>query len=174
MGDFFCDAVKEFHKVDVVLINGGSMRGNKVFEAGDLTKAIVTAMHPFGNQIVKIWATGKEIRQYINSQLDCYEDVCGNFVQVAGLKYSFNPIAPKGQRLVALTHTDGTIVTDDEKFTLGITDYMLSTSPLKHNKLFEMTTLNDAVPIVLALFAAVQKRGDSCIAPETDGRILKI
>lgn len=43
-------------------------------------------MHPFGNAIVKIHITGAEMRQYIDRQLDCYGDVCGNFVQISGLK----------------------------------------------------------------------------------------
>jgi len=99
--DFFTDAVRSMHKTDVALINGGTMRGNKKYPQGKLTKATVTEMHPFGNAVVKIYATGKELKNYINLMLNCYENVCGNFVQVSGLRYEFNPSKPAGKRLKA-------------------------------------------------------------------------
>eukprot|EP00415_Alexandrium_ostenfeldii_P003768 UN3768 len=173
-GNFFTDAVRRFHNVAVVLINGGAIRGNKVFGKGDLTKARLTEMHPFGNEIVKIYATGKELRMYINDALDCYEDLCGNFVTVSGLKYTFSPTAEKGSRLKSSMHTDGTEIKDAERLTVGIADYMLSNSPLKHNDLLGMTTKNDAVPLVLALFDEVHIAGDSCIHPAVDGRITMV
>jgi len=174
MGNFFTDAVKTMHQTDVALINGGTIRGNKVFAKGDLTKKIMTEMHPFGNAVVKIYATGKELHDYITKQLDCYDTWCGNFVNVAGLKLEFNPALPKGSRLVKLMKPDGTEVGNDEKFTVALTDYMLANSPLKNNKLYNMVTLNDAVPLVQALFKAAKKAGTECVSPETDGRMKKL
>ena len=50
---------------------------------------------------------------------------------------------------------------------------MLANSRLRHNRLHDMTTLNDAVPIVLALMEAVKKadKENKCVKEETDGRI---
>lgn len=172
--DFFTDAVRSFHKTDVALVNGGTMRGNKVYEKGKLTKKICTEMHPFGNAVAKIYATGKELKNYINLMLDCYENVCGNFVQVSGLKYEFDPKQPKGKRLQKLMTADGTEIDEQKKFTVAITDYMLANSPMKHNKLYNMVTLNDAVPLVQALFAAVREAGDKCVESKVDGRIKKL
>uniref|UniRef100_A0A7S0AHD1 5'-nucleotidase n=1 Tax=Pyrodinium bahamense TaxID=73915 RepID=A0A7S0AHD1_9DINO len=171
-GVFFTDAVRAFHKTDVALINGGTIRGNKVFKRGDLTKAKITAMHPFGNAIVKIYATGKELRDYIEMCLGCYQDVCGAFVQISGLNYTFAPRAEKGERLQTLVHPDGSKVKDSDKFTVAMSDYMLANSPMKHNKLYDMTTTNDAVPIVAALFEAAKRAGEKCLAPKPDGRIV--
>jgi len=172
--DFFTDSVRAFHETDVALINGGTMRGNKVYEKGKLTKKTVTEMHPFGNAVVKIYATGKELKNYINHQLDCIENFCGNFVQVSGLRYEMDTRKPKGQRLVKLMTADGKVIDEQKKFTVALSDYMLANSPLKNNKLFNMVTKNDAVPIVQALFAAVKEAGEKCIAPKVDGRIKKL
>merc|ERR1712039_468854 len=99
---------------------------------------------------------------------DCWQKVCGNFVQVSGLKYEFDPTLPAGKRLTKLMTEDGKEIDDEKKFTVAITDYMLANSPLKKNKLFNMVTLNDAVPLVQALFDAAKKAGDTCVTLSHD------
>merc|ERR1712129_504027 len=116
---------------------------------------------------VKIYATGKEIKTYINRQLECFEDPCGNFIQISGMKYEFDSSEPADKRLGKL------MLDDDSTFTVAMTDFMLANSPMKMNKLYDMVTLNDAVPIVLALVEAV-KASDAageCIDVKTNGRI---
>jgi len=174
LGDWFTDAVRIQHGVQVAMINGGTIRGNKVFDKGDLSKKTITEMHPFGNGIVKVYMKGSELKQYIGKQLDCYEDKCGNFVQISGLHYTFNPSAAKGKRLHKLVHLSGKEVGDDDKFTVALSNYMLVNSPYKHNKLYNMVTMNDAVPIVEALFAAAKRAGSKCINPRTNGRIKQV
>lgn len=176
MGDFFTDAVRAMHKTDVALINGGTMRGDKEYASGDLTKKVIVEMHPFGNAVAKVYATGKELKAYINDMLMCWHKQCGNFIQISGLKYEFDSKAPKESRFVKLMELDGTEVDDEKKFTVAISDYMLSNSRMKNNQLYNMVTLNDAVPIVLALVDAVKKADaeGKCIATHTDGRIKDI
>jgi len=176
MGVFFTDAVRKMHNVDVALVNGGTMRGDKIYDAGNLTQKTLVEMHPFGNSVAKIRATGKELKNHINLMLKCWERKCGDFVQVSGLKYEFDSTAPSDQRLVKLMTLDGEEVADDATFTVAITDYMLSNSPLKNNKLYNMVTLNDAVPLVLALVQVVQEadREGKCVVMHTDGRIVDV
>lgn len=174
IGNFFTDSTREFHRTDVAMINGGTIRGNKIYSKGNLTKASIIEMHPFGNKIVKVHATGKDLHDYVGRMLDCYDAVCGAFVHISGLKYSFDSTAAKGQRLKSLMHTDGTDVKKDEKFTVAMSDYMLANSKMKRNKLYEMTTLNDAVPIRVGLFDAATKAGNKCIKAAVDGRIKKV
>jgi 5'-nucleotidase len=173
LGNLFTDATRKMHHTDVALINGGTIRGNKVYEKGELTKASMTAMHPFGNAIVKFYATGKELKAYIESTLNCWESFCGAFVQISGLNYTFNSDAKAGSRLKSLVHPDGKPVGDKETFTVAMSDYMMANSPLNHNKLFEMTIINDAVPIVIGLFEAAKEVGNgNCLSPKVEGRIV--
>jgi len=65
-------------------------------------------------------------------------------------------------------------IDEGKQFTVAITDYMLANSPMKNNKLYNMVTTNDAVPLVQALFEAVQKAGKTCVKPKVDGRIKKL
>jgi len=176
LGNFFTDSVRAHHKTDVALINGGTIRGNKVFPKGDLSKKTLVTTHPFGNAIVKIWATGQQIKAFLEQELRCYESFCGNFVQVSGLKYPFDSSAPVGQRLKDVTHSDGTPLKDEEELTVALSDFMMVNSALRNNKLYNMVTMNDAVPIVMSLFRATQEAHakGACIDPEVEGRITNL
>lgn len=170
-GDFFTDATRHFHKTDVVMINGGTICGHKTYEKGPVTRKILTSMHPYGNEVLKIWATGAELKEYIEHSLRCWEKVCGDFVQISGLRYEFNPDNKVGERLVKLKHLNDTEVTDDEKLTVGMSNYMWANSKLVNNKLFNMVTVNDKVPLLMGLYDYVEDAGDKCVTQELDGRI---
>eukprot|EP00435_Cladocopium_sp_Y103_P008141 s1861_g2.t1 len=165
IGNFFTDAVMDMHKTDVVLIPGGTIRGDKVFPAGDLSKKSITEMHPFGNSIVKVWVKAVDIKTYIDEQLECFQSSCGRFLHVAGLQYTFDPKASKGHRVTTLRYANGTALREDKELSVAMIDYYYLKSDWRQNDLFEMGTVNDAVPLILALYAYVQKAGSSCIAP---------
>ena len=171
IGNFFTDAVQDMHKTDVVLIPGGTIRGDKVFPAGKLSKKSITEMHPFGNAIVKVWVTAGHLKQYIDEQLSCFEAVCGRFMNVAGLRYDFDPAAPAGQRLSHFRLANGTTVKDETRLTVAMIDYFFAKSDWRNNDLFDMVTVNDAVPLILALDAYVQKAESSCIKPKLEKRM---
>jgi len=171
MGNFATDAVRAMHGTDIAAINGGTLRGDKIYSKGDIVRQTAVEMHPFGNQVAKIYVTGKEFKDYLETSLKCINTFCGNFVQVSGIKYEFDSSKPEGKRLVKLMTLDGKEVADDKEFTCAITDYMLANSKLAKNKLYKMTTLNDAVPLVQAFMEAIQKGGDKCVDVKLDGRI---
>jgi len=171
LGNFITDAMRSVHKTDVALMNAGAIRGDQKFRKGRLTKMSATAWHPFGNGVAKIYATGKELKNMINGRLDCYHSFCGHLVQVSGLRYEYNPELPEGKRLVRLTTPDGKDIDEGKNFTVAINDFMLGTSPLKHNRLYNMVTLNDAMPVIQAVFDVIEEAGDKCIEPKLDSRI---
>lgn len=93
IGDFIADAYRTVLGADIGLINGGGIRAD--LEAGDVTYGDLFTVHPFGNEICMVEATGQEI-------LDCLEMVYrlveadpnqgqdGGFQQVSGLKFTID------------------------------------------------------------------------------------
>lgn len=153
-------------------------------------------MHPFGNSIVKLWATGAQLkrpgrRAYARGGVRGPTSTVswpviltaagtsptwqagkrgGSTLKrgLRGLKYRFK----KGGGLEQLAWANGTEVRDTDRASLAITDYAFGRSKVfRHNELFHMGTVNDAVPLVLALYAAVEHRG--CIHPRLQGRIVR-
>jgi len=71
IGNFCADAYRYVSGADIALVNGGGIRAD--FPEGEITYADLFAVHPFGNTLCMVEATGQEI-------LDCLE-MCYRFVQ---------------------------------------------------------------------------------------------
>lgn len=169
-GAFVADATRVSAGTDVAFINSGAVRG-KIIKKGDVTKRTMMNMDPFGSNIAKIYASGKDIKNFINNQLTCLSDPCGDLNQISGLRYEFDSSKKPHERLVKVTTNDGKELEDDAELTVAMSLFQLNNSPLKNNKLFNMVTMNDAGPLLPALIAAVRKGGDDCVSPKTDGRV---
>lgn len=95
IGNFCADAYRYVAKSDIALVNGGGIRAD--LPIGDITYEDLFEVHPFGNTLCMVEATGQEI-------LDCLEmcyrmvlpDVSdgenaigedGGFQQVSGIKF---------------------------------------------------------------------------------------
>lgn len=95
IGNFCADAYRYVAKADIALVNGGGIRAD--LPAGDITYEDLFAVHPFGNTLCMVEATGQEILDCLEM---CYRMVLpevsdgenaigedGGFQQVSGLKF---------------------------------------------------------------------------------------
>lgn len=99
LGDLCADAYRTLGDADIAFVNGGGIRAN--IEEGDITYAEVIAVHPFGNMLTVVNATGQQILDALewtarSTQAD-YKDAQGNavgeyggFLQVSGLRYTID------------------------------------------------------------------------------------
>lgn len=104
LGDMITDSMLYwFSDAGIALVNGGSIRGDKVYPAGDLTYLTVNEILPFRNEIVKVQLKGSELRQVLEisaSSIRIEGDDCpnpdatrassGGFLQVGGLKVTYD------------------------------------------------------------------------------------
>lgn len=95
IGNFCADAYRYVAKADIALVNGGGIRAD--LPKGDITYADLFAVHPFGNTLCMVEATGQEILDCLEM---CYRVVLpevsdgenaigedGGFQQVSGIKF---------------------------------------------------------------------------------------
>ena len=107
IGNFCADAYRAVSGADIALVNGGGIRAD--LKAGDISYADIIAVHPFGNMLCVVKATGQEI-------LDCLEMATrfttaeiaengnakgedGGFQQVSGIKYTIDTSIPSSVSL---------------------------------------------------------------------------
>ena len=70
IGNLIADAMRERTRADVAIMNGGGIRGGKVYEPGTpITRRDVLAELPFGNHLVTLDVKGSELRQAIENGL---------------------------------------------------------------------------------------------------------
>lgn len=77
--------------------NGGGIRVS--VPAGDITLAKVLEVMPFGNSLGIMKLTGAEIKEALEISVKDAPKAFGGFLQVSGLKFTFDSNLPAGQRV---------------------------------------------------------------------------
>ena len=98
LGDFCADAYRQIAGTDIAFVNGGGIRAN--LPAGDITYGDILAVHPYGNHLCVVEATGQEILDALEmgsrstmAETGAGEDAVGEsggFLQVSGLRYTID------------------------------------------------------------------------------------
>ncbi|MGI6783452.1 MAG: bifunctional metallophosphatase/5'-nucleotidase [Aminivibrio sp.] len=150
LGSFIADAFRWKAGTDVAFVGGGSIRGDKVYKAGDVSYADITNMMPFGGSLWKGALSGEDLLAVLETSAsgliaegDDYDGAMrvptGGFLQVSGLRVVFdsrkqpllidsNSVVRKaGERLVRaeIQREDGSWAPLDPKktYTVAVTDW---------------------------------------------------
>ena len=98
LGDLCADAYRAVSGADIALVNGGGIRAD--IPAGDITYGQIIKVHPYGNALCVVEATGQEIIDALEwtarNTMATFSDgenaigEMGGFLQVSGLKYTID------------------------------------------------------------------------------------
>ena len=101
LGDLCADAYRAMGGTDIAFVNGGGIRDT--IPAGDITYGQIIKVHPFGNALCTVEATGQEILDALEMSVSNLPGESGGFLQVSGLKFTVD------------MSVESTVVKDDEK-----------------------------------------------------------
>jgi 5'-nucleotidase len=124
LGDLMADAMRADAKADVAILNAGSIRGNRVFPTGNLTRRDLVSIHPFGGITCKVEVTGATLLAALNHGVGRLGESVGRFPQVSGVAFSVDPDAPTGSR-VRNARVNGQPLDLKKTYTVAINDYLL-------------------------------------------------
>jgi 2',3'-cyclic-nucleotide 2'-phosphodiesterase / 3'-nucleotidase / 5'-nucleotidase len=164
LGHLIADAARRFASADFGLHNTGGVRAP--LAAGAVNYNDLFRVLPFGNAMVRITLTGRQLREAVEYSL-------GRSPQFfSGLRVSYDPAAPVGGRIVSLSLSDGSPIIDDRSYTLGTADYLADGGdgytmflPLPKER-YEPTLLD-------ALIAHLRALPQPVVAP-TDERVIRV
>lgn len=108
LGDLCADAYRVVLGADIGMINGGGIRAS--LEPGDITYGDIIAVHPYGNMMCVVEATGQEILDTLEVAAQMAPGENGSFQHVSGLKYTIN------------TAIEPSVVMDDKGMLVSIGD----------------------------------------------------
>lgn len=112
LGDLCADAYRSVSGADIAFVNGGGIRAT--IAKGDVAYKDIIAVHPYGNEMCVVEATGQEILDAlelgsINVKSETTEKAedgklnaageSGGFLQVAGLQYTIDTSVPSTVKL---------------------------------------------------------------------------
>ena len=107
IGDLIADAIKGANGADIAITNGGGIRGDKTYDAGQtLTRKDILTELPFGNVTVVTEVSGKAVHDALENGFSQVEQGAGRFPQVSGLVVVADLKQPPGSRVVSITVGD--------------------------------------------------------------------
>jgi len=103
IGNLFADAMRAGTRGDVAILNGGGIRANKTYEPGArISQGDVLAELPFGNRVVVLEMSGRDLKRAIENGLSKLPQSSGRFPQVSGITVEFSLDREPGNRITAM------------------------------------------------------------------------
>lgn len=169
MGNFVADAVRADVGADVAIQNGGGIRTDTRYPAGELTDLLVRQVLPFGNTTVALEVNGDALLAALENGVSEVDTLEGRFPQVSGLAFTWDPDASAGDRVVSAT-VGGDPVDESATYTLGTNNFMAGGGDA-YSMLVDAPTVAEGgnlADVVIDRIAA-----NSPISPEVEGRIAR-
>lgn len=153
LGEWVCDIMKDKAGVEIAMTNGGGLRTD--IPAGEITAGILYEVMPFDNTLYTMKLSGADVKSNIEHGI-MNEDI--GWIQISGVKVTYNPDAEAGNRITSMVLEDGTVVEMDKYYTVVTNDFMF-TGGDKYNFENSKDGLDTFIPIRDALMDAVEKAG---------------
>ncbi len=134
LGDLCADAYRTLLDADIGFINGGGIRAD--IAKGDITYADIIAVHPFGNSVCLVEATGQQILDALELGAANAPEESGGFLQVSGLTYEIHTEIPSS---VVLTENREFVKVDGE---YRVKNVLVGGEPLDTEKIYTLASHN--------------------------------
>ncbi|AEM55912.1 2', 3'-cyclic nucleotide 2'-phosphodiesterase [Haloarcula hispanica N601] len=165
-GNYIADALRSHGNADVAIQNGGGIRTDELYPEGDITRRMVYSVLPFGNNQVTIEVTGETLVE----ALELSSTGGGGFLQVSGMRYTYDPDKSKGDRVTEVTvggeplDTEATYTVATNGFTAtgGDSYTMFQDAP-------RIIDANEGELLSVIVEDAIEE--DGTISPSVEGRI---
>jgi 2',3'-cyclic-nucleotide 2'-phosphodiesterase (5'-nucleotidase family) len=124
-GDLVADALRERLEAEVAVVNGGAIRGNRMYPAGTvLTPREIRTELPFSNKAVLLELSGANLRAALENGVSKLGDPSGGrFLQVSGLTLEVDSQRPVGSRLAAV-EVNGEPLRDERVYRVATVDFL--------------------------------------------------
>lgn len=121
IGDFLADAMRSYAGADVAFTNSGGIRKN--LKAGPVTVRDIWEIAPFSDRLALVELTGEQLLNVLEK--NCRKDI--DLLQVSGVRYSFAPQRPYGERVIE-AEVNAEKIMPYKRYKVVINDYILAQS----------------------------------------------
>lgn len=123
IANFVTDAARAASGADIAIMNGGGIRGGKLYPAGHrLTRRDVISELPFGNLTLVFELKGAEVRQMAEIGVAKSPAAAGSFLHYSGMTVEADLSKPVGSRVTAIK-VDGQPLSDTKLYTVASSDF---------------------------------------------------
>jgi 2',3'-cyclic-nucleotide 2'-phosphodiesterase (5'-nucleotidase family) len=104
--------------IDFALMNNGGIRRD--LPAGRVSYEHLFELHPFGNNITRVWITGAVLKEVMEHAVSRGRPS----FHVSGLVVRFDSRKPRGERVIDMRRLDGTLVVPARTYVLALPDFL--------------------------------------------------
>lgn len=159
LGDLCADAYLDQSGAQIAFVNGGGIRQS--IAAGDITLNNILKVHPYGNALCVVEATGQQVLDALEWGSRNVPGENGGFLQVAGLTYEIHTYIEStctadenglftgvsGEYRVKNVKVAGENLVPDQVYTVASHDYMLKNSGDGFTMFKDCNLLQDSVKL---------------------------
>lgn len=172
IGNLIADAMRDRTRADAAIMNGGGIRGGKVYDPGTaITRRDVQAELPFGNHLVVLDVKGSDLRLAVENGLSRLPAAAGRFPQVSGMKIEFDAQRPGGNRVLAIA-VGGAPLDANKTYRIAVNDFMARGS----DGYSAFAAIDPLVPLedtpLLADEVMIYLRGLGSVRSGVEGRVI--
>lgn len=151
LGEWVTEIMRQKAGVQIAMTNGGGLRTS--IPAGEITAGKLYEVMPFDNTLLTMKLSGADIKANIEHGI-LNEDI--GWVQVSGVRVTYDPSRAAGQRIISMTLEDGTPIEMNKFYTVVTNDFMASGGD-KYNFKNAQDMLNTFIPIRDCMMEAVEQ-----------------
>ena len=177
-GDWLADVMRTAYPTiptDAAVLNGGAIRIDDVLE-GELRWEHLARTFGFPTRVALVWLRGADLRETLLERAVSGGRGEGRFLQVSGLRFTFDRSLPVGDRVTAVEMQRGSEwepLADERVYVVAVPDYLFGGGDGYnfHNRaLLSVPPGPDVRLLAFDLLAAIYARGEA-ISPRVEGRI---
>lgn len=125
-GNLLADSLREFGGTEIGLVNGGVIRGEKIYaENTKLSRKDIAKELPFRSRVQVVNITGTKLLQALENGVSQVEDLKGKFPQISGMQITYTANAKPGNRIKTV-RIAGQPIEPTQLYSLTTTDYLSS------------------------------------------------
>lgn len=123
-GNFIADALKQYAKTDIGLVNGGLIRGDKSYSKGAIiSRRDIATELPFRSHVTVLTLTGEQLEQALENSVSEVENEKGRFLHVSGITFTYSLDKPAGNRVQRIL-VNGVTLNPQQSYTVATSDYL--------------------------------------------------
>eukprot|EP01083_Nonionella_stella_P010016 28619_1 len=98
-GNFITDVIRRAYHVDGVILNGGTLRADRIMSAGAFTYKDILDFVPFQDSVVVVKLKGSSIIKALEHAVSGLPKAEGRFPQISGIRFIFDAKEEVGKRV---------------------------------------------------------------------------
>jgi 2',3'-cyclic-nucleotide 2'-phosphodiesterase (5'-nucleotidase family) len=165
LGDLITDAQRAAVGAEIALMNSGGIRAE--IDSGAVSWRQAFEVQPFANILYRMELDGRTLRAALE------HGVSGNhgLLQVAGVRFEVNPLAPVGRRVSNVRLEEGTPVRPDRRYSVAVNNFMAQGGD-EYNMLRDASRVTNTGIVDLDAFVEHLERLPQPVHYRVKGRIL--